>query len=151
MVPVIFVLKRVCCLTEQDFRCAEIRHGVDLSIVTTGSIIHDVLESAQMLEDRYGVSASVIDLCQIKPLPQDMLCKMLARAPNLVTVEEGLIGSGFCNLVAAMMLEQGIYKKFMRIGVGDQFCYEYGSRDLVKTRMQLDAESITRKISSWMV
>ena len=133
-----------------DFGCSKVRSGNDLCIITSGSIVHDVIEAANTMEKESGIVASVVDVYQLKPLPSEGLCRLISSFSNIVTVEEGLLSSGFGNCIAGMMLQNGIFSRFMQIGVEDQFCYEYGSRELLKSRFKLDAASIAKRVSSWL-
>src|SRR3989338_1639020 len=49
-----------------------LKNGEDLTIVGTGSILHDVLEAAEILE-KAGISAKVINIHTIKPLDQEII------------------------------------------------------------------------------
>ena len=137
---------------EQDrgFGCSQLRSGSDVCIVTSGAMVHDVLSAADQIDKEIGLSCQVLDLYQLKPLPRETLCDLLKNFSRIVTVEETYLSSGFSNSISSVLLEKGLHPRLLRIGVSDQFCYEYGSRSLVKSRFGLSSADIAKKIGLWL-
>lgn len=127
-----------------------LKRGKDGYIVATGAIVHECLVAAQQLQDSRGLDLGVIDLFKLKPLPGQDLLFLLKNSSNIFTVEEGLLSGGMGSHVATLLMEAGLNSRFLRIGIDDQFCFEYGSRPTLLSRMGLDAAGINAKIINFL-
>ncbi|HKV67167.1 MAG TPA: transketolase C-terminal domain-containing protein [Gaiellales bacterium] len=65
-----------------------VRHGSDVTIVSTMRGVHDALAAASRLEAA-GVDAEVIDLRSLRPLDVATVTESVTRTTRLVAVEEG--------------------------------------------------------------
>jgi len=124
--------------------------GEDMSIVATGAIVHDAVAAAKILKKELNLSVRVIDLYQLRPFPTNNLVLALENETKVVTIEEGFLSGGMGSAFGTMMLENGLKPDLMRIGVNDRFCYEYGDRDFLKSKFDLNAEAIAKKIMRWL-
>lgn len=127
------------------FRVGEgvtLRHGKDLAIIGTGSILVEALGAADRLEQQ-GIGARVINIHTLRPLDADLVARAAAGTGAVVTVEEHSVNGGLGEAVAAVLLERGLSDtRFRRIGIGDHFCKGYGPREYMLKQQGLDAESI---------
>ena len=73
--------------------------GRDIIFITYGTICRNVMEAAQLLEQR-GVSAGVLRLLTVAPLPVDAILQTLGQCKRIVVVEEVCSGSGVCEALA---------------------------------------------------
>lgn len=80
-------------------KAVELRKGNDVAIVATGTMVHHVLETANVLSLR-GIEVAVIDLHTIKPLDEAVISRACEEAKLIVTVEEHNICGGLGSAVA---------------------------------------------------
>lgn len=127
-----------------DLNSAKImRDGDDVTIVTNGETLAEVIECADML-DKKGISAQVISMPIVKPLDSDTIIKAAKKTGFVVTVENhsiiGGLGSAVCEV-----LSQSYPTKIHRIGINDEFGQSGEQRELMDF-YGLTAEKLTEKI-----
>ena len=61
--------------------------GSDLTLLTYGIVINDVLQAAQLLAQQ-GISAEVVKLTQVAPLEADPVLASLQKTGRLLAVED---------------------------------------------------------------
>lgn len=128
--------------TGQDILKAE----GDVVIFTTGSILEEVVETSEILEES-GIGTSVINVSVIKPFYEEYLLQRASDARLLVTVEEHNVYGGLGSILSEVLTKHGIGKKLLRIGLNDVFAEGYGNNQkIVRKQNELDAASIDRKI-----
>jgi pyruvate dehydrogenase E1 component beta subunit len=116
--PVVFLEpKRVYRLLKQDVEdngealpldvCFTLREGTDITLVTWGAMVHEVMQVAEQLEQQ-GISAEVIDVATIKPLDMDTILKSVEKTGRCVIVHEAARHCGVGAEIAAQLAEQGL-------------------------------------------
>lgn len=123
---------------------ALINQGKDVCILATGIMVHKAIEINLLLE-RYGISATVIDVYRLKPLATD-LARYLSGHNLIVSLEEHTLNGGFGSLIAETMSDLQILKPLKRFGITDQFLYAYGVRNQLHAERGLDAETVSKAI-----
>jgi 2-oxoisovalerate dehydrogenase E1 component beta subunit len=88
-------------------RAAVRRPGLDLTVVTYGSMLPRCLDAAAQLEAD-GVHAEVIDLVSLVPLDIDTVAASLARTGRLAVVHEDTYTAGFGAEVVARLAESDV-------------------------------------------
>ena len=48
------------------------------------------------------------------------------------------------------LLENKIFRPFLRIGIDDCFCFESGERDWMRSQYNLNANQIAKRVSIWL-
>jgi 2-oxoisovalerate dehydrogenase E1 component len=76
------------------------REGTDLTIVTVGATLYVALEAAQELEEKYGVSAEVIDARFIAPLNLQPIVDSLAKTGKLVLSSDACERGSYLHTIA---------------------------------------------------
>jgi len=136
--------------TVPDFEIGKstyIRTGDDLTIISTGSIISNTLEAADLLA-KDGFTADIINMASIKPLDTDKIIQSAQKTGRVVTVEEHQIIGGLGSAVSEILCSNRILASFERVGLDDRFCTTYGwHRDLLEIS-GLSVESIYRTCKS---
>lgn len=121
--------------------------GKDLYIITTGRMVYSALKIRNKLAS-YSISAGVIDLFRI-PFDKKKVYSILNKVKRVLVLEEhfsnGGIGSLFCELFA----DKTDAPLLKIIGIPQQFCREYGSREYLYQLNKLDIKSITESIKKW--
>jgi len=127
-----------------------VREGKDLQLIATGKMVLTALSVADELA-RKSIKAGVIDLYRVKPLNTDLLAKILADCPQVVTIEEHSIIGGLGSAVAEFLAESGKAVKFSRIGLPDSFCRRYGTRQFLHSDIGIDTEHLTKRLSEMVI
>lgn len=123
-----------------------IPHGVgaDLTIIATGSMVHDSLAAAATLrEDSHSVG--VLDMHTIKPLDVEAIAAV--RSPLILTVEEHNILGGLGGAVAEVLAEGGTGVRLVRHGIRDEYSL-IGPPTHLYAHYGLDAEGIANAARS---
>lgn len=94
--------------------------GSDLTIVTTGSMVHPSLTAAERLRQD-GLSVGVLDMHTVKPLDTDAILTVAARSRALLSVEEHNTIGGLGAAVAETLTEAGAATRLRRHGIHDHY------------------------------
>jgi len=118
-----------------------LREGTDVTIVTYGTMINEVLSAAQKLEEA-GLSAEVIKLNRLAPLHPERILESVRKTGRLVTAEEcfaaGSVGSQLCEAVLAA----GIPLRGLRLcSCGSRFLYQ-GKPEQLRQSAGIDGAGI---------
>ncbi len=89
-------------------RCFVVREGRDVTIVTWGACIVEVMEAASRLEEE-GISAEVIDVATLRPFDADTVSASVERTGRCVIVHEAVRTAGFGAEVAACVAERALF------------------------------------------
>lgn len=128
---------------------ALIRTGSDLTMISSGIMVHHVLKVADELST-HSVSAGVIDLYRIAPVNVKLLLKLVEQSKRIVTIEENSITGGIGSIVSEILADNGKMVPLKRIAIRDEHCFEYGDREWMHSIYGLDADSITKNILQWL-
>jgi 1-deoxy-D-xylulose-5-phosphate synthase len=91
---------------------------------------------------------TLINMRFIKPLDEELLCKLAQKHQAFITVEENTIAGGAGSAVAEFFNQQGLTLPMLHIGIPDRFI-EHGSREDCLKAAGLDAQSLSTTISQW--
>lgn len=124
----------------------EIIKGENTVIISTGVMVHKALKIANQFKGKVGV----IDIYQLKPLNEKKLRNLLSSYKRIVVLEEHLEYGGLSSIVADLLADYSINKKFLRIGLPDENCFVYGSRDYMHEKLGISKAQIIRKIEKFL-
>lgn len=116
-----------------------LRGGSDVTIVATGLMVNEALQSAEVLAAE-GISARVVNIHTIKPLDKELVCKCAKETGVIVTAEEHSIIGGLGSAVAEAVTEC-CPVPVIKVGVNDVFGHSGPAVDLLK-EFGLSAENI---------
>lgn len=119
-----------------------LREGTDLTLVTFGSLTATVLQVAERLE-RDGISAEVVKLNRITPLPTDEVLLSLRKTNRLLVAEECMAAGAPGEGVLAAASE--IPLKGTRVCSCGEGFVTHGTIPQLRSLCGLDAESIYKK------
>ena len=88
-------------------RCALLRPGRDVTLVSWGSMLTETLRAAEQLAEE-NIEAEVIDVAVLKPLDSDTILNSVAHTGRLVVVHEAPLTCGFGAEIAARVASRGI-------------------------------------------
>jgi len=93
-----------------------LKDGKDITLVGSGTILKDILEVAELLEQE-GIQGRVINIHTIKPFDRDIILKAIDETGRIITVEDHNIIGGLGSAVAEVIAESGKGIMFKRIGL----------------------------------
>lgn len=121
-----------------------IREGEDVTLISTGSMVKDILEVADLLK-KDGVQARVINIHTIKPIDREIILQAVEETGRIVVVEDHNIIGGLGSAVAEVIAESGRGVRFKRFGLND-FSKGYGTYAQVKEMNGIDVGRIYREV-----
>lgn len=131
-----------------DFHKAKVlKEGSDVTIVTNGETLAEVIECADILE-KSGISAQVINLPVVKPLDNDTILEEVKKTNFVVTVENHSIIGGIGSAISELLSEK-MPTRMVRIGINDEFGQSGDAAELMDF-YGLTAEKIAQKIETKM-
>lgn len=116
------------------------RMGDDVTLVTYGTMIDNVMKAADELE-ALGINATVLRLLTAAPLPVYHMLTMMSRTPHVVVVEETAAGCGIRETLAWELqhLKPGV--RVDGIDLGHQYV-THGDMNSLYRHYGLDSNSI---------
>ena len=83
------------------------RQGTDLSIIASSITVPRAMAAADLLQQKHGVSAEVVDLRSIVPLDRETVLQSVAKTGRVVIADECHKSFGVAAEIAATIAEQG--------------------------------------------
>lgn len=123
-----------------------VRDGCDITLVGTGSILKDILEAADLLEEE-GIHVRVINIHTIKPLDREIILQAAEETGRMITIEDHNIIGGLGSAVAEIIAESGKGVLFERMGLKG-FSSGYGSYGEVKEKNGIGIRQICRRVKN---
>lgn len=124
-----------------------LREGKDVTIFTTGLLVHATLEAAEMLAQD-GIDARVINIHTIKPLDEEIVVKAAKETGKLITVEEHSVIGGLGSAVCDVVCDKGL-APVHKIGVQDVFGESATAEELLE-KHGLDGKGIYENIKAYL-
>ena len=124
------------------------RIGKDIMIVTYGVLTENALFAADILEHS-GISAGVVRLLSVSPLPTDALARALGDCKYVFVAEECTACAGIRETLAWMLKEKNVDCFVDGIDLGDRFVSHGDVQSLYK-HYGLDGASIADRIKGVM-
>lgn len=119
--------------------------GSDVAIFSTGSILEVVMDVSAELEKK-GISISVINVPTLKPFDEASVREMAATNRIFCVVEEHNVIGGLGSIIADSLVNHGISKKMIRIGLNDRFSVGYGTLEQIRKENGLGIDQIVERI-----
>lgn len=130
-------------------KAVALREGHDVGIVAAGTMVHESLEAARLLESS-GISTAVVNMHTIKPLDTEVLDELFSECELIVTVEEhsiiGGLGSAVTEYKAGLtgtppQLLLGLPDRFGKAGEYQYLLEHYGLKgrhiaDRIKNKLK---------------
>ena len=118
-----------------------LREGSDLTLLTYGIVINDVLQAAEQLAQQ-GISAEVVKLAQVAPLELAPVLASLHKTGQLLAVEDVCAANCVGEQVLSAAEQAGIplhAARLLNLGNG---IIPHGAPDVLKAAYGLDARAI---------
>ncbi len=121
---------------------AVLRRGDDITLVSYGILINDVLEAAELLAGE-GIQAEVVKLNVITPLDPELVLESVKKTKVLLTAEDSAAHGSVGERLAAAVAEAGLTAKVLCRTSGDKFV-THGALSCLKQELGLDSAGIFR-------
>jgi len=123
-----------------------IKEGDDITLLSTGCILGDVMESASIIEDMTQMSVRVVSFTSLKPIDRDMIVKCAQETKRLFTIEDHSIIGGLGSIVSDVLSEE-YPAKVVKIGLNDVFPESAPPADLYE-KYGLSSNQISKRVVS---
>lgn len=125
----------------QGFRL--LRRGQAVTLIATGYMVHKALEAAELLAQKHGVEAAVLDIIALAPLDGQALGAALAGCPAVLSLEEGFVGKGGLDAALREILWSSAHRlRFKALGLPHHYRFDIGGRDSLLAAVGLGPEQI---------
>jgi len=121
-----------------------IKPGNDITFITIGAIMTEVLTAATLLEKK-NIRARVINMHTLKPLDIKSILKAANETRGIITIEEHSIIGGLGSAVAEILAENQTNIPFTSIGIPDTFSSFMGDQKFLREQYDLLAKRIASK------
>jgi transketolase len=127
-------------------RAITVREGRDACLISTGTIMPEVLKAAELL-DGIAVSARVESFHTVKPLDEGRLEEVFSTFPVVAVVEEhGRCGGLGGSIAEWCQRRAGKQVRLLSFGVDDVFIHEVGSQEYARRKFGLTGENIAAQV-----
>jgi transketolase len=123
-----------------------LKSGKNLLFITTGTMSKMALDAAELLQAQ-SLDAAVLHVPTLKPLDTAGLQEWLAQFPVILTLEEHSRIGGLGSAVAEVIAETTFptQRRFLRLGLPDSFCENYGSQATLMAKQGLSASQVAEQ------
>jgi transketolase len=121
--------------------------GLDVTIVTTGSMTCTVLKAIEILKD-YGIYAEVIGMPTVWPIDEKIILESVEKTRKVVTVEEHYVIGGLGSIVAEVCSKNNPVPVKM-LGVPHTYASS-GSYEELLSYYKLDVKGIVESIRDFV-
>jgi len=97
-----------------------IEDGDDLALIAAGPVAHEAVAAARQLAAE-NVRCTVVNARFIKPLDEELLAGVIARAKAVISVEESCLAGGFGSALLELCEEHALRPRLRRLGVSDRW------------------------------
>jgi transketolase len=135
-----------------DFRFGEseiLRGGRDGTIFSFGSMAFEMLELAQVLDEDYRISLSVVNVSSIKPLHEKLILQKARKAPHVFVIEDHFVAGGLGDLICDLLVKNSVETHFHKIAFADTFGRS-GSRAELLAHFKMDTENLVKRVLKLM-
>ena len=120
-----------------------LKHGKDAVIFATGTLVHESLKAAEILENE-NIRVYIVNIHTIKPLDADLVVDLAKKTNCVITAEDHNVIGGLGGAIAEVLSEN--YPCIMkRIGLNDIYA-ESGKPDELYKKYGLNAESVAEEV-----
>ena len=124
-----------------------LKPGENILIIGIGPIISEAIEASEKLQ-KEGIRIGVASMGSIKPIDEDFLKWCSRDNYNIwITLEEHHIIGGLGSTIIEWLATENINRiKLKCMGVGDHFIHHLGNQSHVRSKLELNSESIAKLV-----
>lgn len=101
-------------------RALPISEGSDVTFIAIGEAVAPAVLASFLLEER-GISCGVVSFHTLRPFDAQTLLEFALSSRAIITVEEHSIYGGLGSTVACVLMEAGVFRPFVRVGIPDDY------------------------------
>ena len=124
-----------------------VKEGKDLTIITNGPILSEVLRASNNLMERYKINVEIINCHTVKPLDKETIYESALKTRKVLVVEEHQVIGGLGSAVAELLIQHlpvpsklmGVEDTFGESGTRDQLLEKYG---LTSIHIEMEAKNL---------
>lgn len=120
------------------------KEGTDITLFSTGCILGDVLEAAQLIEHKSAYSVRVVNMPTLKPIDRDIIVNCAKETAHLFSIEDHSIVGGLGSAISEVLSDECPHK-LVRIGLNDEFPESAQPADLYE-KYGLSAKQIAKRV-----
>jgi len=133
--------------TDLQIGSAEVmREGKEVQIWALGDMIPLAEKTADFLKEK-GIAVGVVNSRFIRPLDVELIEKQAKTASVFVTIENGVVSSGFGSGIEEVLLAYGFKGRVLKFGWPDEFI-PHGKSELLMHKYGLVADEISSFIAN---
>lgn len=136
-------------LHNNDFEIGKsitIREGYDICLITTGTMLKNVLDIAETL-GKVGIKAHIEHFHTVKPIDKESLTKIFNNFKVVATIEEHSLIGGLGSIVSEVYVDGDFEKiKILRFGTDDKYLSKTGSKEYMLKAYGLDYDDIVKQV-----
>ncbi len=117
----------------------------DINIFSTGYMTHQAINVYKNLK-KMNRGIGIVDIFKLKPLNEDIIWKLIKKSKKIAVLEENTKIGGFGSAVSELALRNNFWGKIISIASQDKQFLDYGTRDFLLKKNNLDLESISKNI-----
>jgi 1-deoxy-D-xylulose-5-phosphate synthase len=122
-----------------------LREGKDVCLLAYGSMVPVALAAAEAGKE-WGIDCGVANARFAKPLDAELLARVSAMTPRILTLEEHLLTGGFGSGVLEAFHAAGLPAEKLKIhAIPDQFV-EHSPQAMQRANLKLDAPGVVEKV-----
>jgi len=113
-----------------------------LALLAFGSLVANA--------ERIGaeLDATVVNMRYVKPMDEDLIARVAAKSPHIVTLEENVVAGGAGSAVGEVLAALGAGGALLHIGIPDR-PIPHGTRDDCLADAGLNLEALRARIDAW--
>ena len=115
-----------------------------IALLAVGSMVKTAEGVRERLKE-CGLSCTLVNARFVKPMDEEMVCRLSAAHRLIVTMEENVESGGFGERVRTFADEQELPGQILSITIPDEYV-EHGNVELLKKEIGIDEESVTKRI-----
>lgn len=121
------------------------QRGTKIAVISVGTANYIVQESMNELKPEEIQQVTHLNLGFIKPLDEEALEEVFESHSEIICLEDGSLKGGASSSILEFYhsKERSSKTKFRRLGIPDEFV-SHGKTDLLRQKLQLDAQSLTQ-------
>ncbi len=128
-----------------EYGKAEMIYGEEgIALLAVGSMVKTAEGVRERLKE-CGLSCTLVNARFVKPMDEEMVCRLSATHRLIVTMEENVESGGFGERVRTFADEQELPGQILSITIPDEYV-EHGNVELLKKEIGIDEESVTKRI-----
>ena len=129
---------------------SELFHGEKICLVATGYITHKAINIVKKFADS-NIFIGLIDVYLLKPFNENLFFETIKKYTHVITLEEAFINKGGLDgLISTILDDKNSDIHIKRMGFGDAYVFDIGSREYLHKLNNLDENSINTTVKEVM-